>query len=316
MRVRVAMTLFVLLFAWAVSADSGGLRQKLLLHLPLTNDFNDISGENRSVDYEGKIEIKNGAASFPGTGNWIETDALPFNKPFTVSMWIKVADTKSMYGLIEQRDSDAKNHHFHLMLRGSLQPYLGFYINDLISPISIRTNEWTHLVFLYNGTHQQIWINSSLVCQRAAKPYLGTKGVMRLGKSPNWTNVPAAHFAGAMRGVRIYGRALDPQDVSELYRIENRGDSSTQPSPEKTLPTSPSEAVVAPVIQQRPFLSIEGKELVISGNMGEIYILQATASLGSNWQNLATITNTTGTVIFSDGDADKYTERFYRIKVK
>jgi len=39
-----------------------------------------------------------------------------------------------------------------------------------------------------------------------------------IGKSPRWSNVPSADFQGAMRHIRIHGRALSPVRIDSLAR--------------------------------------------------------------------------------------------------
>ncbi len=41
---------------------------------------------------------------------------------------------------------------------------------------------------------------------------------MRLGWNPKWSDVGGTHFVGAMRDVRIYGRALSAAEVETLAR--------------------------------------------------------------------------------------------------
>jgi hypothetical protein len=127
-------------------------------------------------------------------------------------------------GLVEQRDTGAGNRHYHLMLRGNSQPYLGFYMNDLIAPEPVTHGEEHHLVFQFTGAKQQIWVDGALAAERASSAYEGTTGATRIGRNPSWTNVGGTHFVGAMRNVRVYGRALAPAEVAEIRRREARTD--------------------------------------------------------------------------------------------
>ena len=302
--------------AMTTSAQPVDLNRGLLAWLPFTQNLKDASPNHLPVQTRGTVKIENGAAHFPGGSDWLELPTLPFHQPFALSLWIKADGPDAVYGLVEQHEANARNRLFHVMLRNRSQPYLGFYLNDVISPRSINRGEWTHLIFQYTGTHQEIWVNSKLLCSRKAQAYAGSQGLTRIGKNPGWTNVPPNNFQGSMRELRIYGRALLPQEVAELARPPAglelaRGTEGTQNTTTVAAEISPL-GVVAPTL---PFLSIEGNKLVINGTQGEIYSLLVTTNL-SNWAPLATLTNSTGRVEFTDADAAVFSERFYRVEVK
>ena len=179
----------------SASAQPADLNGNLLAYLPFTQNLEDASPNMLPVKNIGEVAVENGAAYFPGGKGALELPSLPFNQPFAISVWIKT-DGSAMSCLFEQRDANKRDRHFHIMIRNSLQPYLGFYMNDLISPLSINPNEWTHLIFQYTGTHQDIWVNGRLICSRLAKPYEGTKGATIIGKNPGWRNVHAKNFQG------------------------------------------------------------------------------------------------------------------------
>ena len=317
------LTLTVLLAvstpAGAASADSD-----LLAYLPLTQDLLDHSAHRRPVAVTGQVAVVDGVAHFSGGKSWLDLPHIPLNQgPFTISMWVKVTGTEPMYGLVEQRDSKVPNHHFHIMLRGDLQPWLGFYMNDVVSPSSLTPGAWTHLAFQYNGTHQLIWVNGRLLCQRRASAYAGAGGVTTLGKNPNWNNVPARHFEGQMREVRIYGRALAYEDIATHSLPAGGGRpitvsasaSATVTVMRATASLEPAGAA-KPASNPAPFLAIDGRRLTITGAAGQVYTLQATANILGPWEPLATLTNTAGTLHFIDTDAASANERFYRIVVK
>jgi hypothetical protein len=305
-------------FAVAASAQTADLSGKLVAYLPFTQNLEDASPDKLPVKIKGEVKIENGTAFFPGGNNWLELPTLPFDRPFAISVWIKT-DGDEMFGLIEQRQANKKNQLFHVMLREAMQPYLGFYLNDVVSPQSIKAAEWTHLIFQYTGTHQEIWVNGQLLCSREAEPYDGSTGPTLIGKNPGWRNVPAKNFQGYMSELRIYGSALSSEEIARLNvapaGIELASNSQENP---KINPIQISNLTNSPTVISepvRPFLSIEGNMLTINGTSGEIYLLEATAHLTSPWESLATLTNLTGQVEFTDTDAANFSQRFYRVEV-
>jgi hypothetical protein len=205
--------------------DEDSLGEGLVASLPLTGDLSDAGGRASAVS-RGGVAFEGGEARFDGSG-WIELPHIALDRrAHAFSMWIKPEGDSKVMGIVEQRDSNVPMHHYHLMLRGNSQPFLGFYVNCLAAPDPITHGEEHHLVFQYTGTKQQIWVDGALVAEQASPPYEGTTGATRIGRNPSWTNVGGTHFIGAMRNVRVYDRALAPAEVAEIRRREGRKDAA------------------------------------------------------------------------------------------
>lgn len=291
---------------WSVSAR--GAEPGLLVHLPLEHDVADVSGNHVRVAAHNEIEFVDGAAFFSGDETWLELPHVALDKrPFTVTLWIHVTGAHPMYGLVEQMDANRPHHWLHLMLRGSRQPYLGFYINDSISPQPISTKQWTHLAFTYDGESQKIWVDGKPICFRKTSAYQGTSGPTIIGRSPRWNNVPSRDFQGFMRDFRIYDRALGEERIAELSGREI-------PSIARASATEPPEATGRARMGAIPFLRIEGGNLTITGEQGQIYEVFGTDDLTHPWASLATVTNHWGELTLVDPDYKAAHQRFYRVK--
>lgn len=203
----------------SVSLDAG-----LVAFLPFDTDLADGVGKGDVVN-RGGVEIRDGEAHFDGSG-WLEMPHVALNGTHAFSMWVRPAGDSQVMGLVEQRDANAGNRHYHLMLRGNSQPYLGFYLNDLVAPGPVGHDAWHHLVFQHTGSHQEIWVDGARVAARAAPAYAGTTGATRIGRNPGWTNVGGTHFVGSMRRVRVYGRGLSADEIAELGRRETPPESA------------------------------------------------------------------------------------------
>ncbi len=300
-------------------AQKAMLDQGLLAYLPLREDITDHSDAKNPVKTNGNVALRLGGAYFDGEGSWLELPHINFaNHPFAVSLWLKVTGENPMYGLIEQRDDKSWNHWLHLMLRGGRQPYLGFYINDAMSPQDVPAGEWCHLVFQYTGARQELWVDGRLLCARKAKAYEGARGSTVIGKSPLWSNVPSRDFEGYMRDIRIYDRALPASEVVVLYNQETGSSTSLNLAANKSGDQSPDPILSDASAAQLgiPFLAIDARKLVITGEAGQIYELQATSDLTEAWQPLANLTNQNGVVEFADANAPKFAQRFYRVKTQ
>ena len=294
--------------------------ESLLVHLPLTNDLKDHSPSQHWVTVSGKVSLREGAAYFRGQRDWLELPHLPLNdRAFAVGFWVRLTGDHPIYGLVEQRAARGRNQHFHLMLRGQLQPRLGFYLNDVVSPVPVANGkQWTHLLFQYTGTRQQIWINGRLIVERTARPYGGTSGKTYIGRNPRWRNVPARDFEGYMSDFRIYSRFLSGEEIANLARpmqlpvTAAATQASARPVGAEAQPRLGNIAL--PSSASIPFLSINQEELTIHGVAGQVYELQSSKNL-EDWFPVATVTNRTGSVRLIDRANGRAGRSFYRVLV-
>ena len=125
------------------------LERGLVVHLPFKGDLLDHAGKPHPVEVFGQVELREGAAWFPGGKDWLDLPFIALNdRPFAIAVWLKPVGTEPTYGLLEQWESNTPGHILHLMIRNGLRPYLGFYVNDLVSPVSLsNAGTWQHLVF-------------------------------------------------------------------------------------------------------------------------------------------------------------------------
>ena len=292
------------------------LTDDLSLYLPFSGDLRDHSAAKHSITNIGGVRLADGAAYFSGHSNWLEAPHLDLTGAFALSMWIKPSGTHPMYGLVEQLDTNELNRWFHVMLRGGRQPYLGFLMNDAISPRDIPVNQWTHLVFQHNGQRQEIWVNGRFLCARESAPYLGKKGITRIGYTPRWNNVPSRDFEGFMRELRLYRRNLSSQEIQTLFSPQVAAAKPVAAQlavPEQIQPSVLNEA--PGTVLGSPFLSIAGNKLTITGEARQVVEIQATTDLNQPWQHVTLLTNQSGVTEFTDRQAAG-NARFYRIEVK
>jgi hypothetical protein len=294
------------------------LERGLVVHLPLKIDLLDHAPKAHPVEVSGQVELRDGGAWFAGGKDWLDLPFVPLNdRPFAIAVWLKPAGSDPTYGVLEQWDRDVPGHILHLMIRNGLSPYLGFYVNDLVSPVVLsNAGTWQHLVFQYDGKYQQIWINGRFICRRAAEPYHGTAGKTLIGKSPGWSNVPSKNYAGWMSDFRIYDRALAFDEIEALAAAKPPAfESVLAPLNVPPPPASPG-SVAPPGSSEVPLLSIDGDHLQLRGKPGEEYVVEASEDL-INWEELGTlVVGLEGVVDFEDADAAQFRQRFYSIRYR
>lgn len=314
-RLLARLTVIGLIAMASAASAATQLDDGLVAHLPMKADLRDHSRKPHPVDVSGRVELRDGAAYFGGKEDWLELPFIALNdRPFSVAVWLKPTGVGPTYGVLEQWDRNETGHILHLMIRDGLRPRFGFYVNDLVSPVSLsNAGDWQHVAFRYDGVHQEIWINARLICRRTAEAYRGTRGRTCIGKNPNWSNVPGKDYEGWMSDFRIYGRALSFEEIVAL--------ASARPSPISALESATSGAQpagsVAPAgVSDVPLLSLDADKLRLRGKPGKEYIVEASQDL-THWEEIGTLTiGTAGLVDFVDADAHRFRQRFYRIRYR
>src|SRR6185436_4331099 len=129
----------------------------LVLYLPLEKDFKDHSPLGREVTVTGPVRLENGVAYFPGEGSWLSLPHIPLDgRAFAISMWVK-PEQGDRLALFDQKDEAAENRHLHLALVNG-RPYFAFYDNDTRARRWAGYATWNHLVFVFNGQMQEVWL--------------------------------------------------------------------------------------------------------------------------------------------------------------
>lgn len=193
----------VALLKFGPSGGPAGDSRGLLLHLPLATDLEDHSRFKHPIKVVGKVQIEGAAARFPGDGH-LEAPHLSLEKkPFAVSMWLMAPVMVANQWLLDQWHSDDVNHHLSLFLSGAI-PAFAFEGNNARSRRKgLLGNDWNHLMFVFNGEQQQIWLNGEMVGNAAAQPYEGTEGPTIIGRPHETTNTRLP-LDGWMRDLRVY----------------------------------------------------------------------------------------------------------------
>ena len=177
-----------------------------------------------SPTYE-KGRIGRGAMNYQGTNNVNLGTSLPLTGLFSVSAWVKptsacLAPTQGC-GFVGNAEWNVGGFH------------LGWYSSDVFDfawnysgsniVLGVKTssyfsaNTWAHVVGVFDGSHNYVYINGILAMSGVASIAPGsTSNNLFIGKDPQggWSS---PQFSGSIDDVRIYNRALSAADVSMLY---------------------------------------------------------------------------------------------------
>lgn len=209
---------------------------------PFHNDALIAPNEARWNHSEGII--RDGAFEFDGYKDRITIPdstslSVNTNSGFTFALWVNFRRTKFI-GEGSQNNylhfagkSEDNNHEYTFRQYNSSNAEgrnnrLSFYVFNLHGGLGtgsyvqepIVIGEWVHLVGVVNKTHTQLWKNGVLKDADLLSDYDIVPGngnaPLRLGTSDG-----DSYFRGAMDEVRIYNRALTPQEIRALYRLRN-----------------------------------------------------------------------------------------------
>ena len=165
--------------------------------------------------------ISGGALSFDGSNDYVRvlnvTD-FNFNQPLTISAWLLLNDASSG-GIVGQWGQGGLSGDAYMLslsaghLRGTL-PIVGLYELDSVS--TIGTDEWTHVVMVYNGSTLELYINGVLdASDSISVGNVASSQTVKFGLED--IMIQTHYLNGTIDEVSIYNRALNATEIMEMY---------------------------------------------------------------------------------------------------
>jgi hypothetical protein len=220
-----------------MTLKTSSLQKGLVLHLPLDKeslqsatvfaDKTPYENVGTSANAAGFVPDRMGQAdramSFNGIDDYVDCgndDSLDFGTgDFSLSVWIYLTGIFiNTYPAIMGK-GDTGNNEWMLRIRPvGIDNYLELYSSDRIATTQEMPllNVWKHCVFVRNGDDGYIYVDSiqeGYSSGIAAKNFTTTKTI-RIGNADGSVN---RYFNGSIADVRIYDRALSPEEVTALY---------------------------------------------------------------------------------------------------
>ncbi|MFH1187102.1 MAG: DUF2341 domain-containing protein [Candidatus Levyibacteriota bacterium] len=131
---------------------------------------------------------------------------------FTAEAWIKINQVnKGSDNTIFGYGSAITGKGLHLVERSG-KLYFGFYGDDISGSLSLSSNTWYHVAFVYDGG-KKIYINGQLDKQSSSSPFTGTGSNFRIGKQP----YGSGYFSGNIDESKIYPYARSADQVKLDY---------------------------------------------------------------------------------------------------
>ena len=179
----------------------------------------DSSGNGRSgtLSAPAPIWVTNGkfggALEFTGVQNQgLVVPNTGFNPTEAISVmaWVYPFDWNGNRRLVQKGNTD--NQYRLLAENGSLVWHISGRgrIETELPPV----NQWSHIAGTYDGTEMRVYVNGEIVATLAASGAIPTTtNALNIGTKT--TTAPAGdHFNGYLDEIRVYGRALDPAELS------------------------------------------------------------------------------------------------------
>lgn len=205
------------------------LRLGLLAFFPFNGNAADVINSGSSASVQGAVLTTDrfgeaGAAyDFNGRNSAIfcTIPNLPIGTSSrSVSLWAKATpSTGNLVGLVEW-GAAAVRQTFGISAQFSPLVYQAksFGGGNDVSSGQIADNRWRHLVATFGDGALRIFVDG--VLRGSSQIPINTgQGQVRIGVGVEGGN----YFSGQLDDVRIYGRALSPSDVAELFQIESVG---------------------------------------------------------------------------------------------
>ncbi|BDU50639.1 LamG-like jellyroll fold domain-containing protein [Haliovirga abyssi] len=201
---------------------------KLIAHYKLDSDTNDYSGNNHngtgtniSFDSNGEVD---GAGVFNGVDSNILTDDFSVPETFSVVMWAN-PNSIDESGFISKTDLSGNN----IFDFGYDNNGVFVKIRDSINSEGIKLKGWEHLAVVIkkidaNRSNVKVYRNSEILWEKDMNSVIGDSIGNGWKIGANSTN---KYFNGELDDIRIYGKELSVDEITELYRAAGANENFT-----------------------------------------------------------------------------------------
>ncbi|MDD2964887.1 MAG: T9SS type A sorting domain-containing protein [Bacteroidales bacterium] len=206
-------------------AGNVNLTDGLVAYYPFNGNANDESGNgyhgmvNGAILSEDRNGFANKAFSFNGFDNWIEVPAISIEMPgVSAAAWIYCSDilppgSPQIIGIYPG---------LHHVLQLETNQLLTMFFNSTptyateSAPGTVVPLEWSFVCGTYDGNYERIYFNGNLVAETPKNDsYSVVNKLLSIGRQ----NDPIdSYWRGKIDDIRIYNRALTPEEVLCLYQ--------------------------------------------------------------------------------------------------
>jgi hypothetical protein len=214
------------------------INRDLMLYYPLNGDASDASGNgnNGTIHNVKLVENRfgefNSAYSFNGRDSWITIPTSPSLNPkdqLTISLWLKIDGYSNAWSPIIHKGGPVKPEHrnreYALWLNNQNKMYFassGDNKGQAVCEINIPNDQkWFHYVSVVDRRAHEvnIYLNGKKIKtgKDSYSSFTCNNSAIMIGHTEE-QNASYSPFKGVIDDVRIYNRALSPEEVEYLYR--------------------------------------------------------------------------------------------------
>jgi GH25 family lysozyme M1 (1,4-beta-N-acetylmuramidase) len=236
------------------------------------------------------------AFNFDGSSSYLSTGAASIAVPWTACMWVKRQNAPgtaaAMLGdgtyelKLEQYDTVSKGNSHRV---GFTHFGVADYGFNYIAPAGV----WTHLAFVGTASATSLYVNGAFnattnITMPLPRGYIGAGfwGV----SSPNFF---LDYMSGGLDEIMLFNRALSASEISSVYSAGSAG------------------LVRAPILVDSSSPSPGQFALHLKGETGKTLSIYTSQDLVT-WTKLTTVSNPSGTLVFTDTQATNSAE-YYRV---
>jgi N-acetylneuraminic acid mutarotase len=223
-----------------LTAASNGLstylKNGLLAYYPFNGNANDESGNgnNGTVHGASLTSDRNGnlnsSYSFDGVSNFIGIKGVDIfeSKELTISAFIKPSNVSSnrYYEITRQEDANGLDWHVSFQEYGTILSFgLNTNRNDYteldipINKLNFSNGEWHLVTAVFDGRIRSIFLDGVLLGSDFKSGTISS--ACHLGAIGSTSRLTEEFFNGNIDELRVYNRALSPQEIQQLYNANN-----------------------------------------------------------------------------------------------
>jgi hypothetical protein len=215
---------FAFLF-WVVPAR-GDVTGGLVAHWTFDDGTaHDSAGTNNGTIY-GAVPAASkigGSLNFDGINDYVQVNdntSLDITNAITISAWVKRDLTGVRHNVVCKTTNTMPYDGYHLIIGAADEVAFTLAINGHWNGVeggAIDAGNWHHLAGTYDGTQLTLYIDGSPVVSEIDPGTIGVNNQnLYIGRAvPNY----GYFFDGNIDDVRIYNRALNGNEVQQLYNI-------------------------------------------------------------------------------------------------